>query len=58
VQGPLFNPQGELTEAPGLGVTLVSSALELTNDAMRVIDIPRKVLLDLLRIGGGIVGVK
>ena len=57
VTGPTFNPKGELAEMPPLGVTLVSSAFEVTSDAMRVIDIPRKVLADLLKIGGGIVGI-
>jgi hypothetical protein len=58
VKGPTFNPRGELAESPPLGVTLVSSAFEVTSDAMKVIDIPRKILSDLLRIGGGIVGMK
>lgn len=58
VKGPTFNPQGELAEFPPLGITLVSSALEVTSDAMKVIDIPRKILADLLKIGGGIVGMK
>ena len=57
VKGPTFNPQGELSEFPAPGVTLVSSALEVTSDAMRVIDIPRKILTDLVKIGGGIVGM-
>lgn len=58
VKGPTFNPKGELTETPAVGITLVSGALELTSDAIKVIDIPRKVLVDLLRIGGGLVGAK
>jgi hypothetical protein len=58
VKGPTFNPRGELAEWPPLGVTLVSSALEVTSDAMKVIDIPRRILSDLLKIGGGIVGMK
>ncbi len=57
VKGPTFNPQGELAGLPPIGVTLVSSALEVTSDAMRVIDIPRKILTDLIKIGGGIVGM-
>lgn len=56
VKGPVFQPRGEVAELPPVGVTLVSSALEATSDAMRVIDIPRKILVDLLRIGSGIVG--
>ncbi len=57
IAGPTFNPRGQLQETPPIGITLVSSALEATSDAIKVIDIPRKVLVDLLRIGGGIVGV-
>ncbi len=57
VKGPGFNPKGEVAEMPSLGITLVSSALEATSDAIHVIDIPRKILTDLFRIGGGIVGV-
>jgi len=56
VHGPTFKPQGRLSEFPSVGVTLVSSALEVTSDAVKVIDIPRKILLDMLRIGGGIMG--
>jgi len=54
---PAFNPKGEVSGMPPLGITLVSSALEATSDAIRVIDIPRKILADLFRIGGGLVGV-
>lgn len=57
VRGPLFNPQGELEGLPPPGVTLVSSALEVTSDAMKVIDIPRRILTDLIKIGGGLVGM-
>jgi len=57
LQGPTFNPRGQITDSPPVGITIVSSALEVTSDAMRLIDIPRKVLVDLLRIGGGIVGI-
>jgi hypothetical protein len=57
IKGPIANPHGELAEYPSVGITLVSSALEATSDAMSVIDIPRKILSDLLKIGGGIVGM-
>jgi len=57
LQGPTFNPRGQLTGSPPVGITIVSSALEVTSDAVRLIDIPRKILVDLLRIGGGIVGI-
>lgn len=57
VKGPIFNPQAELSSLPPVHVTVVSSALEVTSDAMKVLDIPRKILVDLLKIGGGIVGM-
>ena len=57
IKGPTFNPHGAVSGLPPVGVTLVSSAFEVTSDAMRVIDIPRKILTDLLKIGGGIIGV-
>ncbi len=56
VHGPTFNPKGQVKELPPLGVTLVSGAAEITTEAFRVIDIPRKILLDLLKIGGGVLG--
>lgn len=56
VTGPTLNPRGKLAKAPPLSVTLVSGALEITSEAFRVIDTPRKILVDLLKIGGGIVG--
>ena len=56
VSGPTFSPSGQLAELPPASVTLVSGALEVTSEAFRVIDVPRRILLDLLRIAGGIVG--
>lgn len=56
VSGPTFNPRGAVSGVPPLGVTLVSGAFEMTSEAMKVIDIPRQILLDLFKIGGGIVG--
>ncbi len=56
LQGPSFKPRGEVKGLPPIGVTLVSGAAEITSEAVRVIDIPRRILLDLLRLGGGIVG--
>ena len=55
ISGPTFNPQGQLAQSPGATVTLLSGALEVTNEALQVIDLPRRLLLDLLRVGGGIV---
>lgn len=56
ITGPTFNPRGELAETPSASVTLVSGALEVTKDTISIIDMPRKILVDLLKIGGGIVG--
>ncbi len=51
--GPTFNPQGRLEAMPPVGVTLVSGAIEVTS---QVIDFPRKILVDLLKMGGGMLG--
>ncbi len=56
LQGPSFKPRGEVKGLPPIGVTLVSGAAEITTEAISVIDIPRRILVDLLRLGGGIVG--
>ncbi len=58
ISGPTFRPRGEVAELPPIGITLVSGALEVTSEAVKVIDMPRRILLDLLRIGGGIVGTQ
>jgi hypothetical protein len=55
VTGPTFNPRSQLAKSPGASVTLISGALEVTNEAIKVIDLPRRLLLDLLKVGGGIV---
>lgn len=57
VDGPTFNPRGQLAGMPPASVTLVSGALEVTTEAIKIIDLPRRILLDLLKTGGGIVGV-
>jgi hypothetical protein len=56
VTGPTFNPTGRVAKMPSTSVTLVSGALQVTNEAIKVIEIPRKILVDLLKIGGGIMG--
>ena len=53
VTGPTFSPRSEVSGLPPRSVTLVSGALELTSE---IIDIPRKILSDLFRIGGGMMG--
>jgi len=56
--GPTLKPVSTVSETPPVRVTLVSGALETAREALQVIDAPRKILFDLLKIGGGIVGVK
>jgi AsmA-like C-terminal region len=55
IGGPTFNPSGQLAELPPASVTLVSGALEMTREAINIIDFPRKILVDLVKIGGGII---
>lgn len=56
IYGPSFNPKMELDGMPSMGDTIVSGAVEVTSDVMKVVDLPRQILLDLFKIGGGIVG--
>lgn len=56
VSGPAFNPTGQVAGLPPVGVTLVSGAAELTSEALKVIDLPRQILLDLFKIGGAVAG--
>lgn len=55
ITGPTLKPTSELAEAPPVRVTLVTGALEVTSTALEVIDTPRKILVELLKIGGGII---
>lgn len=56
VSGPSFGPSSELVGLPSIGVSVVSGAAELGGEALRIIDTPRKILFDLFKIGGAIVG--
>jgi hypothetical protein len=56
VTGPTFNPTGKVAGLPSASVTLVSGAFEVASEAMKVIDLPRRILIDLVKTGGGIVG--
>lgn len=58
LSGPTLKPVSTVSETPPVRVTLVSGALETAREALQVIDAPRKILFDLLKIGGGIVGAK
>lgn len=55
IEGPTFNPQGQLEKLPPPGVTLVSGTLQVTS---QVIDFPRRLLIDVLKTAAGLVGVK
>lgn len=56
VQGPTFRPSSQVVGLPSVGVTLISGAAEVTGEAIKVIDTPRQILIDVLKIFGGIVG--
>lgn len=53
ISGPTFRPRGQVAGLPPVGVTIVSGALQMTTE---IIDLPRQILIDLFKIGGGIVG--
>ncbi len=56
IKGPTFNPSGAVTGLPSIGVTLLSGAGEMAHEAIKIIDAPRQILIDLIKIFGGIVG--
>lgn len=56
IKGPAFKPTSQLAGMPDMGVTLVSGAAEMTNEAVRVIDLPRQLFISLIKTGGGILG--
>lgn len=56
VHGSRHNPTVALDGMPSVGDTILSGAVEVTADVMKVVDLPRQILLDLFKIGGGIVG--
>ncbi len=56
ISGPSFRPRSSVAGLPPVGVTLVSGAFEMTSDALSIVDLPRQLLVDLFKIGGGIVG--
>lgn len=58
VSGPSFRPRSAVAGLPPVGVTLVSGAFEMTSDALSIVDLPRQLLVDLFKIGGGIVGAQ
>ena len=58
VTGPTGAPISELTDTPPARVTLVTGALEVTKEAINVLDTPRKILVDLLKTAGGVVSAR
>lgn len=56
IDGPTFSPQGQLEKLPPASVALMSGAFEVGSEALRVIDTPRRILVDLLKIAGGLMG--
>lgn len=58
VSGPTFNPRGQISGLPPASVTFVSGALGITSEAVKLIDTPRRILLDLLKMGGGMLGAQ
>ncbi len=58
VTGPTFNPRGEISGLPPARVTFVSGALGITSEAVKLIDTPRRILVDLLKMGGGMLGAQ
>ncbi len=54
VTGPTFKPRGKVEELPPASVALVSGGLEVGREVVSLIDFPRKILVDLLKLGGGV----
>ncbi len=55
VSGPTFNPKGKVEELPPASVALVSGGLEVGKEVLDLFKFPGKVLMDLLKAGGGMV---
>jgi len=58
IKGPTLRPRSELASLPPPSITLVSGALETTSEVVQVFDLPRKILVDVFKIGAGIVGAR
>lgn len=56
LSGTLDDPVQRLADAPSMRVNLVTGSLEVVSDTLQVIDLPRKVLVDLIKMGGGLIG--
>jgi len=56
ITGPAFNPSGQVSGLPPVGVTMVSGVVEVGSEALKVLDTPRKMLMDVFKIVGGSIG--
>jgi hypothetical protein len=52
-EGPTFNPQGRVSDLPAAGTMLISATLGVTG---RILDTPRRLLFDIIKSAGGIMG--
>jgi hypothetical protein len=58
VSGPTLKPRSEIDELPPTHVTITSGVAGVASEAIKVIDTPRKMLVDLLKLGGAIAAKK
>ncbi len=58
IEGPTLRPRSELASLPSPSITLVSGALETTSEVVQVFDLPRKILVDVFKIGAGMLGAR
>ena len=56
ITGPSSKPTSQLAGMPNMGVTLVSGAAEMTSQTVRIMDLPRQLLMSIFKTGGGILG--
>jgi len=56
ITGPASKPTSQIAGMPKMGVTLVSGAAEMTSQTVRVMDLPRQLLMSIFKTGGGILG--
>jgi hypothetical protein len=54
--GPTFHLSSKVVEPPDVGLTIVSGVAGAGGTVVKVIDTPRKILIDVFKIFGGILG--